>query len=250
MNEYCHLRRPEFWPSLFALAALALFITLGSWQIERLHWKERMIAQLEAMKASSPVELFSIPESRLAEEEFQKVAFSGRPLSQTPIHIAARYYKEKLGYHTLIPFETKEGKAVLVNLGWIPADKKEAPYFEDAAKWYVWQRIEGYTRLVNRKGYFTPANQPKSEDRAKNLWFWYDLPELEKTAGQSLMPIVIDRLGPEDNNLLPVAFDGQIKLRNDHLGYAITWFGLAIVTIIMWLAYHRAPRTTSQQLTA
>ncbi len=245
MNNFVW-EKPKFAAIAGTLLAVCVMFSLGAWQLHRLEWKQEKIDKLEAGAAMAPVELSSLSPENWEAYEFAKVRFSGRPLAVEPIHMAARYFRGELGYHVLVPMQIEDSqhvsdqsyRIVLVNMGWIPEKQKKTFRFGSAESWHIWQPIEGMVRIANRKGWFTPANDPEG-----NLWFWYDIDAMERVTGKALVPIVIDRLDTQiDSDTLevryPVGFTTAIKLRNDHLQYAVTWFGIGLVAIIFFVVAH------------
>lgn len=230
---------------LFTCVAVITMFTLGVWQLQRLAWKESLIERLSYAQSQPPVELISLPTAALPAHEFTRVRFSGRPTGSA-IHVAARYFHGQLGYHILLPMqiyrpeqaESQQFEHILVNVGWIPVLQKNVDWRGPPEEFNVWKDVNGMVRIAGRKGRFTPDNQPE-----KNLWFWYDIPAMEKSTGLKLAPVVIDRIDPQANKAFkdvnfPVGFSGEITLRNDHLGYAVTWFGVGLACLGVFIAYH------------
>ncbi len=234
--------RPRVLPILVTLCACLLMVLLGAWQLQRLQWKEELLAKLDASLQSAPRELLSIPEGELAHDEFTRVTFLGRLRPMTPIYMAARYHHSELGYHVLLPVElsytakkTNCPCVVLVNMGWIPSAMRGKMQFDTTP-----QRITGMIHRMGRRGWFMPDNQPD-----RNLWFWYDHAAMEDYTKIKLLPVVIDRLDP-DKKTPPIGFaTSDIHLRNDHLVYAITWFSLALACFTIFVLYHVRKRDDS-----
>jgi surfeit locus 1 family protein len=65
---------------------------------------------------------------------------------------------------------------------------------------------------------------------------------MSKTVGVELTPIIVEAVGEAQKNIYPTPSDGKISLRNDHLNYAITWFSLALIGLVMFAIYHRQPK--------
>ncbi len=81
-----------------------------------------------------------------------------------------------------------------------------------------------------------PDNQPEH-----NLWFYEDLPAIEQNTGLTLLPLVVEMTGAHKANVYPIPNDSATVLRNDHLEYAITWFSVMLIGLIMFAFYHRLP---------
>ena len=229
------LRKFEWVPTLMASAGFLLMATLGAWQLQRLEWKEGLIAQVTTAYQQSPLTALPKTPEELKSAEFFPVALKGKFDSDTEFHIAARYYRSKLGYHILAPFILSDGRVVLVNRGWVPADKKESATRRETNPEKI-REVHGIIHSGGKKSWALPDNQPE-----KNLWFWYATDAMGKTTGKDYLNVVIDATGQEDLNQLPIPAGAIPKLRNDHLGYAITWFGIAIAIAVIWAVYHRKP---------
>lgn len=222
-------RRIEILPALMTLAAVLLMAGLGVWQLQRLAWKEGLIAQIDKAHAEAP--MTQLPQADFQAVEFFPVKLRGTFDGKTEFHIAARYYRDKLGYHILSPLRLQDGRVVLVNRGWVPVDKKEpATRPETVIKGA--QTVTGIIRTAGKKNWVLPDHQP-----GKNLWFWYDTAGMGASTGAEYLPLVIDAVGSQDAAKLPVPSTGEIKLRNDHLGYAITWFSVALTALVIGVAY-------------
>ncbi len=249
MNNFIWVK-PKTVPVIATLCAVIMMFTLGAWQLHRLEWKQSMIDKLESGAVVEPKELSTLKPENWESLEFAQVTFSGRPTAASPIHMAARYFRGELGYHILVPMQVMDPsrvkdqsfQTVLVNMGWIPENQKKTFSFGAPESWLVWQPVHGMVRIANRKGWFTPPNNAE-----RNLWFWYDIPALQKSVGTDILPIVIDRLDTQAeshaiNMTYPVGFTNHIKLRNDHLEYAVTWFAIGCVAIILFVAGHLRKR--------
>lgn len=218
-------RKPELIPLLFIICAEITLIGLGAWQVERLQWKQAILAQIEQAQ-QEPV-LGTLPQE-LDKLEYRQVALTGTFIYDKVFHLIAPQHGSVSGYSMDTPFVLEDdGRVILVDRGFSPPGQEARP--EGV------QTIKGVIRPLRPKRYFAPAN-----DTAKNLWFYEDLGAMSHAAGQELTPIVVQSTESVANGY-PIAFSGKISLRNDHLQYAITWFSVAIIGIIMFAFYHRIP---------
>lgn len=199
-------------PGICTIAALAVLIGLGTWQIERMHWKHAALAAIAAAEARPGVDL---PESP---PPFLKVRASGR----LRFDLAALYGAEGrerlsgpvMGAQLLVPLERESGPPVLVMLGWVPGLPAErAPRAGT---------VEGYVRPPEPAGAFAAKDDP-----AGRRFYSLDPAAIGPALGlASVAPFVIVALGvpqegqPEPARTLPRPSD-------NHLSYAITWYGLA-----------------------
>ena len=224
--------RPRLWPTLAALGGIALLVALGTWQVQRLHWKEGLIAEREAALAMAPAPLPAGADDWRA-FDFRRVSAVG----------TFRYDKEQLfgfsahqgqpGHHLLTPLMRQDGAAVLVDRGWIPADKVH-PASRRQGQIEGQVEISGIARWRGgeQESWFRPENRP---DEA--LWYQYDLPALERATRLDLLPVVI-QAGPKPNpGGLPIPQPGVRPLPNNHLQYAVTWYGLALTLLAVYIAF-------------
>jgi surfeit locus 1 family protein len=224
--------RPGFWPTLAALAGLLVLLGLGTWQVERLHWKERLIAERQARLAAPAEPLPSDAETWHA-WDFRRVSVTGEFRHDPEQLFGATAIDGQLGHHVLTPLIRPDGAAVLVDRGWVPADQAH-PAARRAGQVEGEVRITGIARYrgSDRPGWFRPDNQPGA-----GLWFWYDLPALEGVLGLELLPVVIEADASASPGELPTGGQTRIELPNNHLQYAITWYGLAAALVAVYVAF-------------
>ena len=245
MTHLGHLRlgarhfRPTLWPSLFTLAALAVLIALGVWQLERLEWKTALIEERQSRSQAPAIEL---PEN-LAEPAnlaFRAVRLSGRFLHDHEFYLAARTRNGQVGLHVVTPFALDDGRVVLVDRGWI-SDRRRDPATRPEGQLPGELELTGLVRLPGWTGYgwLRPDNQPD-----ENLWFWVDPAAMAAAAGldPAVVPLVTEvylDAGPADNpGGFPVGGQTRLEMPNDHLQYALTWFALALSLAVIYVLYH------------
>ncbi len=213
-----------------------LLFWLGVWQLERLQWKEGLIHEIEASRYTPAVEGLPKNLSDTHSMDFVRVHLIGEYLHDYEIHLAARYYQSQLGYHILTPFQLEDGRIVLVNRGWVKLEDKNPANRPDG-------QIKGKQSIIvmirndNDRSYFTP--DPDIKD---NVWFWRDVKAISKSTGLELLPMNTDLLYKAPAGDKPHPSDGLIELRNDHLGYALTWFCICITGVLTFIMfYYRLP---------
>lgn len=224
--------RPKPIPFIMSIGGIALMLGLGIWQLQRLAWKEDLIARIEHANIAQP--LTTLPQTLEAaqDKQFYRVTLSGKYKPKLEFHLAARYYQNQLGYAVFNPFVTSDGEMILVNRGWIPAKTKDTDAYARAPKGK--QIITATIRTTDERNDFTPENQPD-----KNIWFGRDMVKMGEYAKLDVLPYSLDVVGEQIKDQYPVPSDGAIKLRNDHLNYAITWFLIALGMLVITLIYHR-----------
>ncbi len=224
--------RPRLWPSLATAAALALLLGLGSWQVQRLHWKEGLIAARTARLAGPPAPLPATADDwRLW--DFRKASVRGTFRHDLEQRFGAFTLDDQFGQHILTPLVRPDGAAVLVDRGFVPADRAaiESRRQGEVAGPVLITGIARY-RGTDRPGWFTPANQPR--DR---IWYWYDIRALAQTVGLQLLPVVVEADATPNPGGLPIGGQTRIDLPNNHLQYAITWYGLAAALVAVYIAF-------------
>jgi len=221
--------------------AMLLLLGLGTWQMQRLAWKEGLIADRTAGLEMPPSPL----PSRFADQadaeafEFRNVTADGVFRHDLEQLYGARARANILGHHVLTPLIRGDGPAVLVDRGWVPADKVHpAARREGQLEGEITIRGIARHRADDRPGSFTPDNDP-----AKGQWYHYDLDEMAKALGMELSPIVIEVDETPNPGGLPIGGRTQMTIANNHLQYAITWYGLAVALIGVYIVYRRQQRS-------
>jgi surfeit locus 1 family protein len=213
--------KTRLWPILLASAlGISILLSLGIWQVNRLGQKEALILSLEKRLMTQPISLMEAMAKHVQGEdtEYLKVSITGQPdLNNTFRKVTS--INGNPGWEIIAPFRTSDGSLVLVDLGAIaenqPLSLAEAP-----------QTIVGIVRFHSKgRGFFDNDN-----DAAKNIWYWWDVPAmlggLNHMAAVHAAPFILQKL-PGAENEVPLAELPKVELANNHLGYAITWFGLA-----------------------
>jgi surfeit locus 1 family protein len=223
--------RPRLWPSLAALAALIVLVSLGTWQVERLRWKEALIAERTAQLAA-PAALLPAQADWPA-WSFRRVEALGTFRHDLEQLFGASTHDGQLGHHVLTPLLRADGSALLVDRGWVPADQAH-PAARRAGQVEGPITITGIARYRgdDTANWFTPANQPEQA-----MWFSYDLPALEQALDLALLPVVVEADDRPNPGGLPIGGLTRIALTNNHLQYAITWYGLALTLVAVYVSF-------------
>jgi len=209
-------------PGLSTLAMLAVLIGLGTWQVQRLHWKQGLLADIDRAEAAPAIELGATP---LA---FTKVRATGRFRP----NLTATYGAEgrdlltgpTMGADVLAILDRDNAPSLLVDRGWAPTGAQPTPQGEVT--------VEGYIRLPDPGGLFTPAPDPQG-----HRFYALDPAPIGQTLGvTNLAPYTLMAMGdastPDPVRRLP-------RPPNDHLGYAITWYSLAAILAVIFGLYAR-----------
>jgi surfeit locus 1 family protein len=235
----------ELVPSLAVGAALAVLIALGIWQLGRKAWKEALIDTLTHRLAMAPIELPGPAEwSRLEapEAEFRRVKLSGEFMHEREALVYARGSALRSdastpGYWVFTPL-AHERSVILVNRGFVP-DGRQDPRTRTEGQVTSPVTVVGALRWPEQRGVLTPRDDP-----GRNLWFVRDPAAIAAGKGLSAVaPFYIEQEAPVPPGGLPHPSALAVRLRNDHLQYALTWFGLAAVLVVVAAFWMRARRT-------
>ena len=223
-------RRGIVIPTFVTFLGLAVLIGLGMWQLERKAWKEAIIASLsEKLRAPPgalpPREVWS--RARPTENEFRRVTFPAEFLhdAEALVYSAGSALRPDVsgpGYWVFTPARLTGGSLVVVNRGFVP-EGRESPAAHQQGQVTGVVDIAGYMRWPEQRGTFSAEDNP-----ARNVWFVRDHLAIAKAKGWGeVAPFYIDQEGPLPAGGLPKAGPLRVNLPNNHLQYAITWFGLA-----------------------
>lgn len=227
--------RPRLVPTLFVGLALVILLGLGTWQVERLAWKTKLIDTV-AQRMSAPPR--AITGADLASVgEYERVKVEGRFLNDREMHMLARSKAgNEIGYQVLTPFEIAGGGTVIVNRGFVPSERRD-PATRPEGQIDGTTTVTGIARFPRAPllTWVIPNNRPEED-----FWIWADLPRMAETAGlASVAPFTIEADAGQSPGGLPVGGQTQLNFPNDHLQYAITWYALAVALIVMFVVHHR-----------
>jgi surfeit locus 1 family protein len=230
-------------PSLAALAALAVLLALGTWQMERKAWKEALIATLAERGARAPADVSARDTwERLdaGEMEFRRVAFRAEFLNgeEALVYTTGSSLRSDVsgpGYWVFTPARLPGGGLIVVNRGFVPEGRQD-PQTRSEGQVTGIVDIAGAMRWPEARGLFTPAGE-----RAKNLWFVRDHAAIAAAKNWGpVAPFFIDQEAPPPPGGLPRVGKIAPNLPNNHLQYALTWYGLALVLVAVFLLWSRS----------
>jgi surfeit locus 1 family protein len=233
-------------PGLFAFVGIGVLASLGVWQLQRLAWKEALIARVAARAelpaVGAPAEA-DWPQLTAERDEYRRVAVSGRLLHdrETLAYALLSEPRGKFsgpGYWVLTPIETAGGALVFVNRGFVPLERAAAATRREGQVAGI-VTVTGPLRMPEGRSWFTPADDP-----ARGLWQERDPAAIAKAYGLSrAAPFFIDADSTPNPGGLPQGGETKLVFPNRHLGYAITWFGLALALLAVFVAFSRKQLT-------
>ncbi|MEM6478259.1 MAG: SURF1 family protein [Pseudomonadota bacterium] len=199
-------------------AGTAVLLWLGFWQLDRLEWKEAVLHEIEARISDAPKGLPAQPDPET--DRYLPVSASGM-LGEDEIHVLVSAKVFGPGYRVIRAFETG-GRRVMVDLGVIPTSEKARARRAEGPL-----TVTGNLHWPDEIDAFTPP-----PDGAANIWFARDVPALAARLGTEPILIVAQSSAPPVAGIIPFPVDTS-GIPNDHLGYAVTWFGMAAVWLFM-----------------
>jgi len=229
-------------PGALSLLALAVLISLGNWQMQRLAWKEDLIARASERSAMTPAHLPKLSEwndPRWREAEYRPFVAVGTFRHELEVQVYTVLSDAKgtysgAGYWVLTPLELADKTYVIVNRGFVPLDRKDPA---TRAKGQVTGEIPvtGFLRAAEEANYFTPANDP-----LKQAWYRRAPDEIARAYNlKNVAPFLLDEILDYRKGDLPQPNETKLTFTNNHLGYALTWYGLACTLIGVFFVFAR-----------
>ncbi|SDG54180.1 surfeit locus 1 family protein [Limimonas halophila] len=228
--------RPTFWATVAVVPALILLLGLGGWQVQRMQWKQDLIADMRARMDGPAIELPG-PGAAWKTVRFRRVELTGEFLHDRALHRLAQTHRGARGFDLITPMRLSDGRTVLVDRGWLPIRMREDGGVPERVRVDGPVTIEGIVRRGGWPGasWLRPANDP-----AGNEWLWMDLPRMAQQAGLSdpVTHLYVESVAPAASGRFPIAERPRVTLPQNHLGYAITWFGLAAGLLAIYVIFH------------
>ncbi|MDA7427322.1 SURF1 family protein [Primorskyibacter aestuariivivens] len=203
-----------FFALIIGLTGVCILLWLGFWQVDRLAWKEGVLAEIEARIAADPVALPETPEEE--RDKYLPVAVTGE-IGEGELYVLVSRKQVGAGYRVIAPLETDTGRRILLDRGFIKTDKRAAARPTGAAK------ITGNLHWPDDRNSSTPDN-----DEAGNIWFARDIEDMARVLRTEPTLVIARQTSLADTGVTPLPVDTS-AIPNDHLNYAITWFSLALI---------------------
>lgn len=222
---------------ILVLAAFAVLVALGTWQMQRLQWKEALIGAIAERRSAPAVSL----------EKIEAMAAAGEDIDYRTVHVSGIYdhgrerhffatHEGRTGFYVFTPLMLADARALFVNRGFVPFEKKD-PSGRSEGQIAGKVTVSGLARprLAGKPSSLVPDN-----DTAKNIFYWKDLGAMANSAGIStdrVVPFFIDADAAPNPGGLPIGGVTQFDLPNNHLQYALTWYGLAAALVAVCGVY-------------
>jgi surfeit locus 1 family protein len=227
-------------PAILSLIGIAVLLGFGFWQLDRLAWKEDLIARVEARTTAPPVPLPGESEwSRINydDDEYRRVTLTGsfrhdrETLVYTVLSDRPRGFSGP-GFFVLTPLELASGASVIVNRGFVPLDRKN-PATRRAGQVEGTVTLTGLLRMPEQANFVSPGNDP-----ARDAWYRRDPGEIARARGiERAAPFTVDADNTPNPGGLPQGGETRVTFANNHLQYVVTWFGLAFALAAVFAAF-------------
>lgn len=210
MSKY----RPPLKKTILAVLAVAVLAGLGSWQLKRLSWKEDLLQRIDVQMSAKPSPLPS-EITDAAAIEYKPFVLRGRYLHDHEMLLKPRTENGKTGYHVITPLREASGRIVLVDRGFTD-HVGLASFLRPKGE----QVVAGVATLP-KQGSFTPDNMPATKD-----WYWVDISAMTEGLGKAAPVLIVKSMARPD-------------IPNDHRQYAIFWFLMAGILIVVFILSER-----------
>lgn len=223
------LRRLPLVPTVMTLVFLLVLTGLGTWQVARLVWKNDLISSMyERVTAPAqdlPLEGF---------QEYQHVRLVGEFRHDKEAYLQTTGPNGKAGYDVYTPLHVMDGRWVIVNRGWVPSALKD-PALRPADHVGGQVSVVGLVRGDRKPLWYMPANNTTT-----NIWFTPIITEMADFMGlENPVDVFVDADATPNAGGYPVGGQTVLDIPNNHLDYALTWYGLALVLLVIYLLYIR-----------
>ncbi|RDW63838.1 hypothetical protein BP5796_10340 [Coleophoma crateriformis] len=239
-------------PGLIILALIPITaFALGTWQVQRLDWKSKLMAKFEDRLVRDPLPLPPhVDPAAIKDFDYRRIYATGHFRHDQEMLIGPRMHEDTNGYLVVTPLEREgEGTTVLVNRGWIPKKlklQKDRP--DGLPQGEV--TVEGLLREPWKKNRFTPDNKPETKE-----FFFPDVNQMASLTGsqavwieETMEPDLLKSWDREARGI-PIGRPAEVNLRNNHTQYIFTWYALAAATSVMlWMVVKKPPADLTRRV--
>lgn len=226
--------RPYPVMTVATLAALLILVSLGNWQMRRLAWKEDLIFSIEERINLPPVSLHqALVDSDAGDVSYLPVTVTGIFDHDREVQVFGQDLDGVPGYFVYTPLTPRTLPTVIINRGFVPQDLRDsAGRAEGQVDGIV--SVTGLARPSREAGAFQPANDPTA-----GIWYVANLVEMSAAIDlPNVAPFFVDADATPNPGGWPLGGQTIVAFRNSHLGYALTWYGLALTLLGVYVAVH------------
>lgn len=214
------VKKPPLIATILTLLGITILCALGTWQVQRLEWKRNIIKALDTAYDSKNTYTPDLTKS------FSYGRVEGKFLADKAFLIGPYVRDSKVGNNLIVPILLANEQTLLVNMGWSPWNLESMPIYHANGKNVS---FDGITRKPSWNN-FTPENKPE-----KNVWHKLDIKEIAQ-AKQLKNPAPVIFYAESSNYKFDAAFPNNERQypNNNHLQYAIFWYTMAAILIIIF----------------
>ncbi len=225
---------PGFIPTLITVPLIVILLGLSFWQVDRYQWKVELLDNIQTQLSEEPSAL-PAGDLDLDEWRYRRVFLKGEFLHDKEIHLFAHADKGVKGFHIITPFERVDGQGVvLVNRGFVPQRLKEAEKRKEGNVDGV-MTISGIVRTPWSKSYsFLPDSNAE-----ENVWLFGELDQMAAHLKLQVAPVFVEIDDLPVPGGFPKGGQTRVTVPNNHIQYAITWFGLSGALLVIYYLYGR-----------
>ena len=213
-------------PLLFGLIGTAILVWLGTWQMQRLEWKRGILSEIESRIEGPFRPIPSLGAVIPERDRYAPVSLNGEIGAQELLVLVSQK-RVGAGYRIISPYTLDDGRRVLLDRGFAPVDQRDA----DRTRTDERVEVQGNLHWPDDRTSSTPDN-----DVAGNTWFARDIAQMAELLGTEPLMVIARNMSPPDAGVTPLPVDTS-GIPNDHLQYAITWYSLASIWVIMTGAF-------------
>jgi len=200
-------------PLIFGVGGVLILILLGSWQIQRLSWKQNILSEIELTTTATPNQLPG--NESITKNQYMPVIATGEILA-SEVHVLMSLKYKGPGYRVISAFDLGHRK-VLLDQGFMPLGAKGTL----SKPWRA--NVIGNLYWPDEIDSFTPK-----PDLTKEIWFARDVTTIASKLGTDSVMIVARSISPQRPELMTLPITPE-RIPNNHFQYALTWFSLAFV---------------------
>ena len=218
--------------NLSIIFGFSVLLVLGTWQIDRLGQKQDLLKKIQRVSEEiTDLKDVKVDESNLDDWLYRKIKIHGDFIAKENIFVFTHLSDPRgkfggAGYWVLSPFRSYQGNIIIINRGFIPQNIFDQ--FSSSSYEYKENTVTGYIRKFEKENLFTPDKD--TEDRILYLFEKNDIRKMFRI--KEIEPYFIDQV--DEYNALPQSNETQLKFPNNHLSYAITWYGLATALLFIY----------------
>ena len=227
-------KKSSIWPLLFTITGVVVMVGFGTWQLQRLEWKEDLLIQIEKGLKAKPI---SLPKklTDIESVEYKRYNVSGIFQHQNEMHLFSTSKTGEPGYHIYTPLIRLNATPIIVNRGWVPEQFKiNTTRSKGLIEGII--TINGISRVSRQKTKFVPENNID-----ENRWYYASIEEMAGAASlDNVAPIYLDaEASSAHEGVWPRAGVTRVNLSNRHLEYVFTWYSFAAILLGIFILYRR-----------